>query len=82
MASDTQSTTPVLEDFNPVAPDYLRDPYPILARAREESPVFYSPGLNLWVVTRYDDLVKVGTTTRSRSRRRAWLLYRPTSVSG
>jgi cytochrome P450 len=59
MASETQLKTPVLEDFNPVAADYLRDPYPILARAREEFPVFYAPALNLWVVTRYDDLVKV-----------------------
>jgi cytochrome P450 len=60
MAPDVRlKSPPVLPDFNPVAPDYLRDPYPILARAREECPVFYSPVLNIWIVTRHDDLVAV-----------------------
>ena len=32
------------------------DPYPLYARARREEPVFFSPALNAWVVTRYDDV--------------------------
>ncbi len=34
----------------------LNDPYPLLAQARQEQPVFYSPPIDYWVVTRYDDI--------------------------
>ena len=34
----------------------LSDPFPLLARARHEQPVFYSPAIDYWVVTRYADV--------------------------
>ncbi len=34
----------------------LRDPFPLLAQARRERPVFYSPAIEYWVVNRYDDV--------------------------
>ena len=34
----------------------LTDPFPLLARARREQPVFYSPSIDYWVVTRYEDV--------------------------
>ncbi len=34
----------------------LSDPFPLLGRARREQPVFYSPAIDYWVVTRYDDV--------------------------
>ena len=34
----------------------LSDPFPMLARARREQPVFYSPAIDYWVVTRYEDV--------------------------
>ena len=34
----------------------LSDPFPLLARARLEQPVFYSPAIDYWVVTRYADI--------------------------
>ena len=34
----------------------LSDPFPLLARARREQPVFYSPSIDYWVVTRYQDV--------------------------
>ena len=40
-------------DFDPLD---LSDPFPLLARARDEKPVFYSPAIDYWVVTRYDDI--------------------------
>jgi cytochrome P450 len=43
----------IAEHFRPFE---LRDPFPFLARAREEQPVFYSEELNYWVVTRYEDV--------------------------
>jgi cytochrome P450 len=46
-------------DFRPDAPDFLRDPFPVLRRMREEDPVHWSPRLKAWVLTRYDDIKAV-----------------------
>ncbi len=46
-------------DYNPFTPPHLDNPYPFYARARKETPVFYSPVLNMWIVTRYDDICTV-----------------------
>lgn len=37
----------------------MEDPYPFYERARREEPVFYSPALRMWYVTRYDDIATV-----------------------
>lgn len=42
-------------DFRPDAPDFLRDPFPLFRRMREEDAVHWSPRLKAWVLTRYDD---------------------------
>jgi cytochrome P450 len=36
--------------------DLVRDPYPIYARLRASEPVTYIPSLNMYFVTRYDDV--------------------------
>jgi cytochrome P450 len=43
-------------DYDPMAADHLQDPWPRLARAREEQPVFYMPDVDMWCVTRRDDI--------------------------
>jgi cytochrome P450 len=45
--------------YDPLADEELRDPYPTLARARREAPVFYSEPLGRWVVTRQKDVFDV-----------------------
>jgi cytochrome P450 len=50
---------PVDPDFDPLAPDYLADPYPYYARFRKEAPVFYAPKIDFWVVSRYEDIVEI-----------------------
>jgi len=40
-------------DFEPFD---LTDPFAFNARARAETPIFYSPQLDWWVVTRYEDI--------------------------
>jgi cytochrome P450 len=45
--------------FDPLAPDQREDPYPVYALARSEQPVFHTPAYDLWVVTRYDDVLQV-----------------------
>lgn len=42
--------------FDPFSEPYQVDPASYLQWAREEEPVFYSPSLEYWVVTRYDDV--------------------------
>jgi cytochrome P450 len=45
--------------FDPLAPAQLEDPFAVLALARREQPVFYSPEHDLWVVTRHEDVLAV-----------------------
>ncbi len=42
--------------FDPFSPAFLSDPYPWFARCRAEAPVFYSPALDYWVLSRYADV--------------------------
>ena len=39
-----------------------RDPYPIYARLRDEEPVSWVPAVQLWLVTRYEDVRHVDLT--------------------
>src|SRR5690606_13653040 len=41
------------EDFDPFQDAYMADPAEFVRWAREQLPVFYSPKLGYWVVTRY-----------------------------
>ncbi len=45
--------------FNPFEGEYQIDPAEALRWAREEEPVFYSPEIGYWVVTRYEDIKSV-----------------------
>ena len=39
------------------APDVIADPYPLFARLREVDPVHWNAAFQLWVITRYEDVV-------------------------
>lgn len=41
------------EQFDPLD---LTNPYPQLEKARQEEPIFYSPEIDYWLVTRYEDI--------------------------
>lgn len=51
--------SPFAEKFDPFTESYLQDPYSLWAQAREEAPVFYSPSLGYWIVSRYDDVRQI-----------------------
>src|SRR5437773_755777 len=38
------------------------DPYPVYARLRDDEPVSWVPAVQLWLVTRYDDVRRVDLT--------------------
>jgi hypothetical protein len=58
--SPTNDTCPysgIGTSFNPLSDEYLiNPPYAFLARARQSEPIFFSPILNAWIITRYDDI--------------------------
>ncbi|MBV9791615.1 MAG: cytochrome P450 [Chloroflexi bacterium] len=58
-AKARQSIAPVCPHFDPLAPAQNANPYPVYAEMRRESPVFYSPLYDMWVVTRYADVAAV-----------------------
>ncbi len=50
------STLSIAEHYDPFE---MADPFPFYARARQEEPIFFSPDLGYWVVTRYEDVKAV-----------------------
>ncbi len=42
--------------FDPSAPEFLADPYPMLSELRETTPVHFQEGLDRWFVTRHADV--------------------------
>ncbi len=57
-SSGNKSTAP-LSLSRLLDPDVLANPYPLYERLRREAPVLWDPYLHAWVVTRYDDVVRV-----------------------
>ncbi|HZQ36578.1 MAG TPA: cytochrome P450 [Dehalococcoidia bacterium] len=55
-AVNTGSQASASPEFDPFSPAFLSDPYPWFARYRAEAPVFYSPALDYWVLSRYEDV--------------------------
>ncbi len=55
--ADVTQTDP--SGFDPLAPEQQRAPFALLARAREQRPVFHAAAYGFWVVTRYDDVLAV-----------------------
>lgn len=45
-------------DFQPFQSPFQDNPYAFFAQAREQ-PIFFSSTLHMWIVTRYDDIVRI-----------------------
>src|SRR5690242_6193902 len=68
MATEPQVQCPVREDFDPLSPEFLADPYAVLASLPvEQAPVLYAPALDYYVVTRYADVEAVFLDPQSYS---------------
>lgn len=50
---------PLVVQYDPLAPATLADPYPVYAELREKAPVYWHGGMRCWVLTRYEDCVRV-----------------------
>jgi cytochrome P450 len=55
----TTTVRPTMPEFDPFSPEFQANPYPVLAKARSECPIFYYAPLNFWAITRYEDVSKI-----------------------
>src|SRR3954451_1484191 len=57
MAVDHHPACPVHAGFDPLSDEFLADPYAVMAALPlDETPVFYAPSLDGYVVTRHADV--------------------------
>jgi cytochrome P450 len=50
----TTPSCPVNESFDPLSPEFLADPYAVMAKLPQHSPpIFYAPSIGYYIVTRY-----------------------------
>lgn len=42
--------------YDPFSPELQKDPYPVYAGLRDDHPVYYNPALDLWALSRFDDV--------------------------
>ena len=59
MTTHEHTACPVHADFDPLSPTFLADPFAVLASLPRETPVFYAPSIDYYVVTRYADIEAV-----------------------
>ena len=59
-STDATPGCPVRADFDPLSPEYLADPYAIMAELPlAAEPIFYAPSIGCYVVTRYAEIEQV-----------------------
>ena len=49
---------PISEDCDPTSKECAANPFQLFAQAREQCPLFYDARSDMWIITRYDELVK------------------------
>ncbi len=64
-----RALNPIMGRFNPFLPAYRVDPYPVYAKLRREAPVYFSPVLRGWILTRHADIAGVLQDVRFSVRR-------------
>ena len=47
----------VLDSYDPFAPEVIADPYPWYQRLQHEAPVYHEPAHDIWVLSRFDDVM-------------------------
>lgn len=50
------SAFPRVEGFDPLSPEFLRDPVSAIRKAQDTAPVFYHEALKMWVITKHSDI--------------------------
>ena len=47
-----------VSQFNPFAPETIECPFPFYAAMRTEAPVYQVPGMDFFIVSKYEDIKK------------------------
>ncbi|HLY54256.1 MAG TPA: cytochrome P450 [Stellaceae bacterium] len=68
------SETSSVDRFHYPAPDVLERPFDFYAAMREEAPVYRVPGTDVFIVSRYDDLVYASQHPEIFSSKRVWMV--------
>ncbi len=53
------TSCPVDESFDPLSPEFLADPYAVMAKLPGQSRIFFAPSIGYYVVTRHADVEAV-----------------------
>src|SRR5262250_3842895 len=59
MANNERARCPVHADFDPLSTSFLADPFAVLRALPGDTPIFYAPSIDYYVVTRYADIEAV-----------------------
>src|SRR5499427_5022795 len=59
MTIDEHAKCPSVSRFDPLSPLFLTDPFAVLNSLPSDTPVFYAPSIDYYVVTRYADIEAV-----------------------
>lgn len=57
------------------SPEVKRNPFPLLRRLREEDPIHYVADMDIWLVTRFEDIHRLYSDPRVTGDRRQWERY-------
>lgn len=69
-------STALQEPTDPfLSEEFARDPVSVIARVREEDPVHLVPGIDAWMITRWDDVRELFTHPSTTNDRRAYQNY-------
>ena len=63
----TGAACPEVPAYDPLDAAQNSDPFPMLANARRETPIFHAPKYDVWVVTRREDALKIYRDPKSFS---------------
>ena len=74
--------SPLIGKFNPFLPEHAADPYPGYHRLRASDPVYFSPALRGWILTRHTDVVAVLSDPRFSVDRRQSTVFRRLNAFG
>src|SRR5262249_37493752 len=55
--------------YDPLAPEVIADPYPWYRSLRDDAPVHYEAGRDVWVISRYDDVLAAARAHEALSSR-------------
>lgn len=73
---------PLIGKFNPFLPEHAADPYPFYERLRRSDPVYFSPALRGWILTRHADVAAVLNDARFSAERQHSKVFQRVNAFG